>query len=546
MFLFRTGLLIGMALAPLLLGGCGKGGEARREGMASPGGGTAYPARRLLRCASPVDGMPLEASVAFPPGYDNAHRRPLILVLPGAAFPEETPLGEAMVARLSDPRPAGECPLGVRLEDWGRALEYLTDNLPAERQRIFAVGQGRAGVAFVCRHALELAGAVLSFPPGEEREFTLEEFPVSHLENLPLWVELPASGASPGGRALKAFLASRPEARFNAPARLLGGAEGMAPLLEAFSWLSAQPPQDHHRLVWEWRMGEPFPPGWLMAERRGPEPQALLEARRSREEGRTRLEVKTRGIRRLALQSDAPEFRRGEPILVHLDEAKLGVSPQQGWVKLEQGKPGEWTTAGVQPTMPQTPENEWTTLQSFLARPVLLVVGTAFPERTALWEEAAQDFSQEWKRRTGMPIPVRRDDSLTAADMRERRLILLGGGEENLGADALLASDRSFLRRLFQTLPPQEQTHEKTFALTLCPAELLAPGTMAALVVVNDPQEMKYALRQFLSPQAEKNQFLLASPAQIRLGRFSPEGKILPTDPEEARGDGPGTTPSAP
>ena len=69
---------------------------------------------------------------------------------------------------------------------------------------------------------------------------------------------------------------------------------------------------------------------------------------------------------------------------------------------------------------------------------------------------------------------------------------------------------------------------------------------MAALVVVNDPQEMKYALRQFLSPQAEKNQFLLASPAQIRLGRFSPEGKILPTDPEEARGDGPGTTPSAP
>ncbi|MGN0866859.1 MAG: hypothetical protein ACI4SG_04185 [Oligosphaeraceae bacterium] len=518
-----------LGLLSLLLTACGKNGASSettapslREEPAS--------SRREMRCASPVDGTPMTARLHFPPGYDNAHRRPLILVLPGVAFPDSPPMGEAMVARLLSWRPAGGgCPESVLWEDWGRMLEYLLDNLPAERQRVYLVGQGRSGVGFACRHALELTGGRLSFPDGApEEEFSLEEFPVCNLTNLPLWLELPASGASQGGRALKEYLETREDARVNAPVRLLESPEEQRSLLEAFTWLSQQR-DNPDSLVWEWRMGEPFPAWWLTAQRRqGQGESCFLSVQRKQEQGCSRLQIHTRGISRLALQTNEAGFARGKPIVFQVDDVRMGLSPQRGWVAWEREGEGEasWRLEGTQDPPVLCPEQEWATLQSFLTRPAVLVVGTSVPEHAAFWEAAAQWFSQEWERRTGTPIPIRQDTGVTAADMRERRLILLGNVEENRLAEELLAQNPSFLRRLFQKLENDERTGENTLALTLCPADSLLPGTLALLAVANAPEAIPRVLPYLLQKETQQGQFLLATPQRTLHGRFSRDWKI--------------------
>ena len=372
-----------------------------------------------------------------------------------------------------------------------------------------------------------LAGARLTFPEeAQEEEFTLPELPVRNLCNLPLWLELPASGTSQGGRELKAFLENQPEATVSAPVRLLESPKEELSLLEAFTWLSQQR-KNPDALVWEWRMGESFPAWWVMAQRRQVQGEAsLLSVWRSQEPGCTRMRIRTQGIGRLALQTNEAGFSRGKPIVIELDDARVGLSPQRGWVTWERDDNGAWITEGPLEPPVLCPEEEWNTLQSFLAQPTVLVVGTAIPEHIPYWETAAQWFSQEWERRTGTPIPIRRDDGVTAADMRERRMILLGNAEENRFAEELLTRNPSFLRRLFQKLDPEERTGEGTLALTLCPADSFLPGTMALLVVSNAPETISLALPQLLQTEAGRGQFLLVTPQRSLHGRFAQDWKL--------------------
>ncbi len=510
-----------LALSLMLLCGCGGGEEeSAAEGVSSQGADGL--SRKTMQCRSSADGMALRISLYCPEGYDNAHSRPLILVLPGTPFPQTPPMGHALVARLESARPA-ECPQWLLQQDFQDAEGFLRENLPVEQEQVYVAGRGRSGLEFACREALSLAGAFLVFQ--SEDDFPLKGIPLRNLRNLSLWLDLsrcpqPPPAALELKERMEEFAANA-NARFRCPTSLLGLPQEEEVLLSAFSWLSSQNSL-RDDIVWECPPGEAFPDAWIRGEtRQNPAFPATLQASRELDSrGWAAIRVGVGNLRAFALQTDDEAFPQGRPIRLEIQNQTLFLSSHRGWLRIaREPSSGKWTAESHNPeerlgeTAP--PGGFW----NLFRRPVVVVTGTLRDGRDALWHQAAERLSQEWEKRTGKPLLVRKDTQVSASDLEGRNVLLLGSPAENRLTEELLSDDPSFLRRLFQVLPPEERTNEQLCALTLSPADKFGSGTLALVAVANDSEEAVNAVVEHILKDSPGD-YLLATPTLQKNGFY--------------------------
>lgn len=509
-----------LALSWILL--CGCGGEKPAAGDAP------FPvddgvSRKTMQCRSTADGTILRISLYCPEGYDNAHARPLILVLPDTPFPRTPPMGHALVARLESARPA-ECPSWLLQQDFQDAAEYLRENLPVEREQVYAAGRGHSGLEFACREALSLAGAFLVFQ--EEDNFPLKGIPLRNLRNLSLWLDLSrCPQPPPAALELKERMeeaAASAGARFRCPTSLLGLPREEEVLLSAFAWLSSQNslPDD---IVWECPPGEAFPDFWIRGEtRQNPAFPATLQASRELDaRGWAAIRVGVGNLRSFSLQTDDEAFPRGRPIRLDVQNQTLFLSSHRGWLRIARDlSSGKWTAESSgpvdRPGEAPPPGGLW----NLFRRPVVVVTGTLRDGRDGLWHRAAERLSAEWGKRTGKSLLVRRDTQVSASDLEGRNVLLLGSPAENRMTEELLSGDPSFLWRLFQVLPPEERVNEGLCALTLFPGEKFGQGTLALVAVANDSEEAVNAVAEWILREDFPGDYLLATPAFRKSGFY--------------------------
>ncbi len=509
-----------LALSLMLLWGCG-GGEssAASDGSFQGEGGLS---RKAMQCRSSADGMALRISLYCPEGYDNAHSRPLILVLPGTPFPQTPPMGHALVARLESSRPA-ECPQWLLQQDFRDAEEFLRENLPVEEERVYVAGRGYSGLAFACREALSLAGAFLVFQA--EDDFPLKGLPLRNLRNLSLWLDLSRCPQPPAAALeLKERMEDAPgdaNARFRCPTALLGLPQEEEVLLSAFAWLSSQNSL-RDDVVWECPPGEAFPEAWIRGEaRQNPAFPATLQASRELDSrGWAAIRVGVGNLRSFALQTDDEAFPQGRPIRLEIQNQTLFLSSHRGWLRIaREPSTGKWTAESRNPEARLGETAPPGGLRNLFRRPVVVVTGTLRDGREALWHHAAERLSQEWEKRTGKALLVRKDTQVSASDLEGRNVLLLGSPAENRLTEELLSDDPSFLRRLFQVLPPEERTNELLCALTLSPADKFGPGTLALVAVANDSDQAVNAAVENILKDAPGD-YLLTTPTLQKHGFY--------------------------
>ncbi len=509
-----------LVLSWILLYGCGGGGEPAAGGVSSQGDDGV--SRKTMQCRSSADGTVLRISLYCPDGYDNAHSRPLILVLPDTPFPQIPPMGHALVARLDSGRPA-ECPSWLLQQDFQDAYDHLRENLPVEREQVYAAGRGRSGLEFACREALSLAGAFLVFQ--EEDDFPLKGIPLRNLRNLSLWLDLSrCPQPPPAALELKERMeeaAASAGARFRCPTSLLGLPREEEVLLSAFAWLSSQNSL-RDGIVWECPPGETFPDFWIRGEnRQNPAFPATLQASRELDaRGWAAIRVGVGNLRSFALQTDDEAFPQGRPIRLEIQNQTLFLSSHRGWLRIARElSTGKWTVESSDPAgrPGETPPPGG--LWNLFRRPVVVVTGTLRDGRDALWHRAAERLSAEWGKRTGKPLLIRKDTQVSASDLEGRNVLLLGSPAENRMTEELLSDDPSFLRRLFQGLPPEERVDEGLCALTLFPGEKFGQGTLALVAVANESEEAVNAVVECLLGDSSGD-YLLASPTLRKSGFY--------------------------
>lgn len=522
----RRRIFPGGILAPFLvlswifLCGCGGGGEPAADGASSSADGGI--SCRTMQCRSSADGTVLRISLYCPEGYDNAHSRPLVLVLPDTPFPQAPPMGHALVARLESTRPA-ECPPWLLQQDFKDAYDYLRENLPVEREQVYAAGRGRTGLEFACREALSLAGAFLVFQ--EEDDFSLKGIPLRNLRNLSLWLDLSrCPQPPPAALELKERMeeaAASAGARFRCPTSLLGLPREEEVLLSAFAWLSSQNflPDD---IVWECPPGEAFPDFWIRGgTRQNPAFPATLQASRELDgRGWAAIRVGVGNLRSFSLQTDDEAFPQGRPIRLEIQNQTLFLSSHRGWLRIARDlSSGKWTAESGDPVdrPGETPPPGG--LWNLFRRPVMVVTGTLRDGREGLWHRAAERLSAEWEKRTGKALLIRKDTQVSASDLEGRNVLLLGSPAENRMTEELLSDDPSFLRRLFQVLPPEERVNEGLCALTLFPGDKFGTGALALVAVANDSDEAVNAAVEWIL-RHPSGDYLLATPALQKSGFY--------------------------
>ena len=441
------------------------------------------PATQKLTRKSPVDGLTLTATVTLPDGYDNSHLRPLVVVLPGTPFPETLSAGQALVARLENVRPAS-CPSWLLQADALNMMEYLVANCAVEPRKVFLVASGVTGLEFACRQAARLAGVYLSFP-GDETAYD-HTLPLRNLLNIPVYLDK-TQGKMPAAALLEVekYLQNAGATRLMAPDYLLGERTADASVNQAFLWLGSQTEVRGHT-IWEASSLAEGTAWWLKAEEflQAGKPAVISAAPTGDSDPRRRWALRTRNLKAFSVDSSCGELAGEKIQFLQVDGFYVPVRPGTGWTKLVREENGWRVVRPAYAPLTKSAQCEGP-LWRVLARPFLLVTGSAVPERATLWRKAAEAFAEEWQRRTGLRPEIQMDSAVTPEMLDGRNLLLFGSPNDNLLTETLLENDAAFLRELFLEVPEESRAEESLSAVALHPAEVLSPGRLAAVVVAN-------------------------------------------------------------
>jgi len=246
-----------------------------------------------------------------------------------------------------------------------------------------------------------------------------------------------------------------------------GGLPGHA-IEQGLGWLCAQPRVPFPKRVrWKadrMRHGKAY---WVRLEQKQ-RPAAFSEIDAEAVD-RTHVTIKTENLRAFSLQRLAPLFDPAKPLFLQIDGERVIFPPARGdapaWVQLRRVPDLGWRDAArLAEPPPALRKRAWLEgpISEALLQPFVLVQGTKSEDELTnkLWQQEADLFRNEWKRRNIAPCLRVKDSELTDEIAADRNLVLLGGPRAN-----------SVAARLASQLPLDEML------APLRGREVLAPGS---------------------------------------------------------------------
>ena len=208
---------------------------------------------------------------------------------------------------------------------------------------------------------------------------------------------------------------------------------------DGLGWLCGQPREPYpKRVLWRadrMRHGKAY---WIrLEEKRATAAFAEIDAEAT---DRTHVTIGTTNLREFSLERTAPLFDPAKPLFVTVDGERVIFPPSRddapAWVALRHvGELGWRDAAQVVETAPALRKRAWLEgpVSEALLRPFVLVQGTKSADETTnkLWQQEADRFREEWKRRNLAPCPRVKDIELTDEVAAGRNLVLLGGPRDN-------------------------------------------------------------------------------------------------------------------
>ncbi|GEM_PF-5773626 len=503
-------LLFLLVMVAVLFVGCGKESDEVVSSQSSfvPPPSVPY---HIVRSFSEVDGRELTARVFFPDGYDNAHQRPLVAVLPDTPFPELPSLGQAIVAKLDSPRPTG-CPDPLLLSDYRTMVEFLIHNFAVEPGSVFLAGGRREHIPFAAQQTPLFAGVCFFFDQDVSCDFN--EIPLRNLRNIPVYLDNSAPvGQCAGILELEKRLNSGGNSLFAAPVKILDEGGANAVLASAFAWVAKKATPIHETLTWECTTPRNGNAWWMRVDEisNTSKPAVFSAHCQTTAKGWGAVQISMRNIQAFSIQTNSPQFPKNHPITLTIDGMKVGVPSGKGWLSFKRHEGKAWKTEGMKDSL-LAEEALPAGMGALLGKkPLFVVGGDATSNRAGLWSKAAQSAARAWQNATGVTPVIKTDAEVSAEDLVKYNLVLFGGAVENHLSETLLEGEPLFLKRLFHGLEEAQRVDDKLALVTLCPAEVLSKDTTAVLILANGDEAIPTAWQPLLDNSALRYDYLFHS-----------------------------------